>query len=47
VKSRRREMVSKFAALSWEELLQTEGIGFKKAKWLVEMFAIAAKDSPL
>ena len=46
VRARRRDMVSTYAHLSWDSLLGRSGIGFKKAKQLLEMFAIAAKDLP-
>lgn len=39
----RRETVSALAALSWEQLLMKPGVGGKKARLLVEMFAIAAQ----
>ena len=47
VRTRRRDLVSDYAKLTWEELLAKPGIGFSKARKLVEMFAIAAKDLPL
>jgi len=46
VRTRRRDPVSDYAKLSWEQLLEKPGIGFSKARKLVEMFAIAAKDLP-
>jgi len=46
VKAKRRDMISTYAHLSWDSLLGRPGIGFKKARQLLEMFAIAAKDLP-
>jgi hypothetical protein len=46
VRAKRRDMVSTYAHLSWDSLLGRSGIGFKKAKQLLEMLAIAAKDLP-
>jgi hypothetical protein len=39
----REELVSSLAALRWEQLRMKPGIGSKKARLLVEMFAIAAQ----
>jgi hypothetical protein len=47
VRTRRKDPVLDYAKLSWDQLLGRPGIGFKKARQLVEMFAIAAKDLPL
>jgi hypothetical protein len=43
VRSRRRDMVSSYAVLTWEQLRQRPGLGLKKIRALVEMFAIAAQ----
>jgi len=43
VRSRGRDLVSSYAVLSWEELRQRRGLGLKKIRALVEMFAIAAQ----
>jgi hypothetical protein len=40
----RREAVATLAALSWPELKRKPGLGLKKLRILVEMFAIAAAD---
>lgn len=41
----RRETVSSFASLSWSELRSRPGVGLKKLRGLVEMFAVAALDA--
>ncbi len=43
VRTRRRDMVSSYAVLTWEQLRQRPGLGLKKIRALVEMFAIAAQ----
>lgn len=44
VRSRRRDPVSSYAVLTWEQLRQRPGLGLKKIRALVEMLAIAAQD---
>jgi hypothetical protein len=46
VRAKQQDMVSTYAQMSWDSLLGRPGIGFKKARQLVEMFAIAAKELP-
>ena len=41
VKSKRRELVSSYASLTWEQLLMRPRVGRKAARELVEMFAAA------
>ena len=41
----RRESVAAFAALNWAILRDKQGLGLKKLRSLVEMFAIAVKDA--
>jgi hypothetical protein len=43
VRTRRRDMVFSYAVLTWEQLRQRPGLGLKKIRALVEMFAIAAQ----
>jgi hypothetical protein len=43
VRSRRCDSVSSYAVLTWEQLCQRRGLGMKKIRNLVEMFAIAAQ----
>jgi hypothetical protein len=43
VRTRRRDMVSSYAVLTWAQLRQRPGLGLKKIRALVEMFAIAAQ----
>jgi hypothetical protein len=43
VRTRRRDPVSSYAALTWKQLRQRPGLGLKKIRDLVEMFAIAAQ----
>jgi hypothetical protein len=43
VRTRRRDPVSSYAVLTWEQLRQRPGLGLKKLRALVEMFAIAAQ----
>lgn len=43
VRTRRRDMVSSYAVLTWEQLRQRPGLGLKRIRALVEMFAIAAQ----
>jgi len=40
----RREAVASLAALDWHRLKSKPGLGLKKLRALVEMFAIAAAD---
>ena len=44
VRTRRRDPVSSYAVLTWEQLRQRPGLGLKKMRSLVEMFAIAAQE---
>lgn len=44
VGSRRRELVSSYARLTWEQLRMLPGLGLKKLRALVEMFLIAAEE---
>jgi hypothetical protein len=41
IASRREELVASYAVRSWEELSQLRGVGAKKLRTLVEMFAAA------
>ena len=43
IRNRRRDPVSLYAVLSWEQLRLRPGLGLKKIRALVEMFAIAAQ----
>ncbi|HSV98700.1 MAG TPA: AIPR family protein [Sedimentisphaerales bacterium] len=43
VRSRRYNHVSSYAVLTWEQLRKRRGLGMKKIRNLVEMFAIAAQ----
>lgn len=43
VRTRRRDMVSAYAVLTWDQLRQRPGLGLKKIRELGEMFAIAAQ----
>jgi len=43
VRSRRRDTVSSYAALTWQQLRQRPGLGLRRIRALVEMFAIAAQ----
>jgi hypothetical protein len=43
VRARRHDMVSSYAVLTWEQLRLRPGLGLKKLRALVEMFAIAAQ----
>ena len=43
VRTRRRDAVSSYAVLSWTELNELSGLGIKKARDLLEMFASAAE----
>ncbi len=40
----RRETVSSFASMDWADLRMKPGLGLKKLRVLVEMFAVAALD---
>ncbi|MEJ5277456.1 MAG: AIPR family protein [Thermogemmata sp.] len=44
VHSRRRDIVSSYAAMTWEQLRHRPGLGLKKLRALVEMFDIAAQE---
>jgi hypothetical protein len=44
VRSRRRDPVASYAALSWDQLRKRPGLGLRKLRTLVEMFAIAAQN---
>lgn len=44
VRSRSCDTVSSYAVLAWEQLRRRRGLGMKKIRNLVEMFAIAAQD---
>lgn len=41
VASKRRELVSSYAAMTWDQLRTRPGLGLKKLRALVEMFAAA------
>lgn len=43
VRTRRRDLVSSYAVLTWEQLRLRPGLGLRKIRALVEMFAIAAQ----
>ncbi len=43
VRSRRNNHVSTYAGLTWDQLCQQRGLGVKKIRGLIEMFAIAAE----
>ncbi len=43
VRNRRRELVSSYAVLTWDQLRLRSGLGLRKIRALVEMFAIAAQ----
>ena len=43
IRSRRRDLVSSYAVLTWEQLRLRPGLGLKRIRSLVEMFAIAAQ----
>lgn len=43
VRSRRRDTVSSYSVLTWEQLRQRPGLGLKKIRDLVQMFAVAAQ----
>jgi len=43
VRTRRRDLVSSYAVLTWEQLRQRPGLGLRKIRALVEMLAIAAQ----
>jgi hypothetical protein len=42
IKKCRGDAVASFARLAWDDLTQMPGIGFKKAKTLVEMLSAAS-----
>ncbi len=44
VRSRRYNHVSAYARLTWEQLCRRRGLGIKRVRSLVEMFAIAAEE---
>jgi hypothetical protein len=44
VRTRRRDPVSSYAVLTWEQLRQRPGLGLRKSRALVEMFAIARQE---
>jgi hypothetical protein len=44
VRTRRRDPVSSYAVLTWEQLRLRPGLGLKKLRTLVEMLAIAAQE---
>ena len=41
IRTRRRDLVASYAALTWEQLRLRPGLGLKKIRGLVEMLAIA------
>lgn len=43
IRTKRRDPVSQYAVLTWEQLRRRPGLGLKKIRTLVEMFAIAAE----
>jgi hypothetical protein len=43
IRTKRRDLVCLYAVLTWEQLRQRPGLGLKKIRLLVEMFAIAAQ----
>ncbi|MCX6928265.1 MAG: AIPR family protein [Verrucomicrobia bacterium] len=43
IRTRRRDMISSYAVMTWDQLRQRPGLGLKKIRALVEMFAIAAQ----
>src|ERR1035437_2291673 len=43
IRTRRRDPVSSYAVLTWEQLRMKPGLGLKKIRGLLEMFAIAAQ----
>jgi len=44
VRTRRRDPVSSYAVLTWEQLRSRPALGLKKIRALVEMMAIAAQE---
>jgi len=44
VRTRRRDLVSSYAVLTWQQLRLRPGLGLKKLRALVEMLAIAAQE---
>jgi len=44
VRTRRRDPVSSYAVLTWEQLRQRPGLGLRKIRSLVEIFAIAVQE---
>jgi len=43
IAKRRRDTVSKYASMTWDELKQQRGLGTKRVRDLIEMFEIASK----
>ena len=43
VRKLNQEKISKYAQYSWDDLLKQKGIGYKKAKSLLELLLIAGK----
>jgi len=44
IRAKRRDLVSHYASLSWDQLRRRPGLGLKKIRTMVEMFAIAAEN---